>query len=206
MSTIITGVATTGITTSMLNDDTTANVLGVNGSNAYNVLNTIKDKEYFSTEEVMTLLQLSKPTVLRKFKEWQSNPYSKEGIAYEGQLGRGGFRVSRDTIEKYADGHGIALNWEKLVANHIEKQAEESVKATGISREKQTLHKIELDKILLQKAELEVEYLELEATDEDDPQKKKELRKKILEAKMRVKNIEYDIKGLEFSLEKDSDK
>ena len=62
------------------------------------------------------------------------------------------------------------------------------------------------DKILLQKAELEVEYLELDATDEDDPQKKKELRKKILEAKMRVKNIEYDIKVLEFSLEKDSEK
>ena len=48
--------------------------------------------------------------------------------------------------------------------------------------------------------------MELEAQDEANPQKKKELRKKILEAKMRVKNIEYDIKVLEFSLEKDSDK
>ncbi|MBQ7416990.1 MAG: hypothetical protein IJV18_02645 [Acidaminococcaceae bacterium] len=206
MKPIITEVATAGITPSILNDETTATVFGVSGSNAYNVLNTIKEKEFFSTEEVMTLLQLSKPTVLRKFKEWQTNPYSKEGIAYEGQLGRGGFRVSKDTIEKYAESHGITLNWEKLVTNHIEKQAEESVKATGVSREKQTLHKIELDKILLEKAELEIQYLELEADDEEDPAKAKNLRKKILEAKMRVKNIEYDIKVLEFSLEKDNEK
>lgn len=183
-----------------------AKTLGIGGADALKALKALKEKEYFTTEEAMSLLQLSKPTILRKFKEWKDNPDSKEGIAYEGQGGRGGFRVSRVSIVTYAENHGISLNWEKLIAAQIDKQAEEAEKATGISLEKQTLQKIELDKILLQKAELEVEYLELEAGDEEDPQKKKELRKKILEAKMRVKNIEYDIKVLEFSLEKDSDK
>ena len=183
-----------------------AKTLGIGGADALKALKALKEKEYFTTEEAMSLLQLSKPTILRKFKEWKDNPDSKEGIAYEGQGGRGGFRVSRASIVTYAENHGISLNWEKLIAAQIDKQAEEAEKTTGISQEKQILQKIELDKILLQKAELEVEYLELEATDEEDPQKKKELRKKILEAKMRVKNIEYDIKVLEFSLEKDSDK
>ena len=200
---IVGGIIGASVAANALKDEEeTAKTFGIGGANTLKALKALKEKEYFTTEEAMALLQLSKPTILRKFKEWKDNPASKEGIAYEGQGGRGGFRVSRASIMNYAENHGITLNWDKLIATHMEKQAEEAEKETGISQEKQTLQKIELDKILLQKAELEVEYLELDATDENDPQKKKELRKKILEAKMRIKNIEYDIKGLEFSLEK----
>ncbi len=42
----------------------------------------------------------------------------------------------------------------------------------------------------------------LEAEGEKDPEKLKALRKKILEAKMRVTNIDYEIKILQMSLEK----
>ena len=42
----------------------------------------------------------------------------------------------------------------------------------------------------------------IEADDEKDPEKLKALRKKILEAKMRVTNIDYEIKILQMSLEK----
>ena len=42
----------------------------------------------------------------------------------------------------------------------------------------------------------------LEADDEKDPEKLKTLRKKILEAKMRITNIDYEIKILQMSLEK----
>lgn len=198
------GIAAAGSSSNSLVDENSSpgETFGIGGTAAYNALATLKDKEYFSTEEAMILLQLSKPTILRRFKEWDNNPSSKDGIAYEGQVGRGGFRVSRNTIREYAEDHGIALDWGKLVASHLDKQAEETVRTTGISQEDQTLRKIELDKILLQRTQLESEYLELELQEEEDPAKVKDLRKKILKTKMHIKNIEYDIKVLEFSLDR----
>lgn len=198
------GMAATGLTSNSLVDANSSpgESFGIGGAAAYNALISLKDKEYFSTDETMILLQLSKPTLLRRFKEWDNDHNSKDGIAYEGQVGRGGFRINRTAIQKYAENHGITLDWEKLVVSQLEKQAEETVKSTGVSLENQTLQKIELDKILLQRAQLESEYLELELQEEKEPSKIKELRKKILETKMRVKNIEYDIKVLEFSLDK----
>ena len=199
----IVGMAATGFTSNSLTDANSSpgEKFGLGGAAAYNALAALKDKEYFSTEETMILLQLSKPTLLRRFKEWDNDHGSKDGIAHEGQGGRGGFRVSRNAILKYAEGHGITLDWGKLVISHLDKKAEETVRATGISQEIQTRQKIELDRILLQRAELEVEYLSLELQEEEEPVKIKELRKKILETKMRIKNIEYDIKVLEFSLD-----
>lgn len=190
-----------GVSNSLVDENASpSETFGVGGAAAYNALTSLKDKEFFSTEEAMMLLQLSKPTILRRFKEWQNNPESKDGIAYEGQGGRGGFRVSRKAIQKYAEDHGIVLDWEKLVISHLDKQTEETAKTTGVSQENQTLQKIELDKILLQRTELEAEYLELELQDEEDAEKIKDLRKKLLKTRMRIKNIEYDIKLLEFSL------
>lgn len=199
----IIGMMASGLVSNSLTDENASpsETFGVGGAAAYNALASLKDKEFFSTEEAMVLLQLSKPTILRRFKEWQNNPDSKDGIAYEGQGGRGGFRISRKAVQKYADDHGIVLDWEKLVASHIDKQTEETARTTGVSQENQTLQKIELDKILLQRAELEAEYLELELQEEEDAAKIKELRKKILKTRMRIKNIEYDIKLLEFSLD-----
>ena len=189
-----------GVSNSLVDENASpSETFGVGGAAAYNALTSLKDKEFFSTEEAMMLLQLSKPTILRRFKEWQNNPESKDGIAYEGQGGRGGFRVSRKAIQKYAEDHGIVLDWEKLVISHLDKQTEETAKTTGVSQENQTLQKIELDKILLQRTELEAEYLELELQDEVDAEKIKDLRKKLLKTRMRIKNIEYDIKLLEFS-------
>ena len=190
-----------GVSNSLVDENASpSETFGVGGAAAYNALTSLKDKEFFSTEEAMMLLQLSKPTILRRFKEWQNNPESKDGIAYEGQGGRGGFRVSRKAIQKYAEDHGIVLDWEKLVISHLDKQTEETATTTGVSQENQTLQKIELDKILLQRTELEAEYLELELQDEEDAEKIKDLRKKLLKTRMRIKNIEYDIKLLEFSL------
>jgi len=175
--------------------------LGVGGTAAYHVLSELKDKDYFSTEEAMMLLHLSKPTILRRFKEWQNDPDSPDGIAYEGQGGRGGFRVSRDAVQKYAETHGISLDWGRLVTFQLEKQTEETARVTGVSQEDQTLQKIELDKILLERTRLEADYLELELQEEKDPARKTSLRKKVLKTKMHIKNIEYDIKVLEFSLD-----
>lgn len=200
----IVSMTATGLTSNSPADENNPPVenLGIGGTAAYNALTGLKDKEYFSTEETMILLQLSKPTLLRRFKEWENDPDSKDGIAHEGQAGRGGFRVSRNAIRKYADDHGISPDWGKLVISHLDKQAEETVRTTGVSLEKQTLRKIELDKILLQRAQLESEYLELELQEEEDPVKAKDLRKKSLKTKMQIKNIEYDIKVLEFSLDR----
>ena len=200
----IIGMAATGLASNSLveTNSSPSETFGVGGGAAYNALASLKDKEYFSTEEAMILLQLSKPTILRRFKEWHNNHDAKDGLPYEGNGGRGGFRVSRNAIRKYADDHGIALDWGKLVVSHLDKKAEETVRTTGISQKNQTLQKIELDNILLQRAELEVEYLSLELQEEKDPTKIKELRKKILETRMRIKNIEYDIKVLEFSLDR----
>ena len=200
----IVGMTATGLTTNSLvdADSSPSETFGIGGTAAYNALTTLKDKEYFSTEETMILLQLSKPTLLRRFKEWENDHDSKDGIAHEGSGGRGGFRVSRNAIRKYADDHGIALDWGKLVVSHLDKQAEETVRTTGVSQEKQTLQKIELDKILLQRTQLESEYLELELQEEEDSVKVKDLRKKLLKTKMYIKNIEYDIKVLEFSLDR----
>ena len=179
-----------------------AGSLGVVGATAVNIINELKEKNYFTTEEAMCLLNISKPTILRKFKAWKNNSESKFGLAYVGQGGRSGFRVSRESIDTYAQNHGIKVNWERLAEYYLNKQEEETSKETGLSKEKLALQRIELDQILKQKAELELEFLELEAEGEKDPEKLKALRKKILEAKMRVTNIDYEIKILQMSLEK----
>ena len=182
--------------------ETAADSLGVVGATAVNIINELKEKTYFTTEEAMCLLNISKPTILRKFKAWKTNSESKFGLAYVGKGGRSGFRVSRESIDTYAQNHGIKVNWERLAEYYLNKQEEETSKETGLSKEKLALQRIELDQILKQKAELELEFLELEAEGEKDQEKLKALRKKILEAKMRVTNIDYEIKILQMSLEK----
>ena len=198
-------IATDGQITSFADvSNKSTDSLGVAGATAINIMNELKEKNYFTTEEAMCLLNISKPTILRKFKAWKTNPESKFGLAYEGKGGRSGFRVSRESIDSYAQSHGIKVNWERLAEYYLNKQEEETSKETGLSKEKLTLQKIELDQILKQKAELELEFLELEAEDEKDSEKLKALRKKVLETKMKITNIDYDIKILQMSLEKES--
>ncbi len=179
-----------------------AEIVGAGTATVYDMYKTLINKEYFSTEEAMILLRLSKPTILRKFKEWENDHNSKEGLAHEGQGGRSGFRVKRKDIENYAVNHGIALDWDKLVELYLdEKQRYEAVR-NGIPQDKQIQQKIEMNKILIKRNELEIEGLELDLEDEQDPVKKRELRRKIIEVKKRINNIEGDSKMLEFSLDK----
>lgn len=180
-----------------------AELIGAGAASALEMYKTLINKEYFTTEEAMVLLQMSKPTILRKFKEWENDPDSKEGIAYEKGLGgRSGFRVKREDIDNYAVTHGITLNWDNLVEVYLEEKQRDEAARTGIPEEKQIQQKIEMNKILIKRNELEIEGLELDLEDEKDPAKKKELRRKIIEVKKHINNIEGDSKLLEFSLEK----
>lgn len=176
--------------------------LGMLGANLLNALNILKSKDYFTTEEAMVLLQFSKPTILRKFDDWKKNPNDADGLQYEGPGGRGGYRVSRNTIENYAKNHGIILSWDKLALVYLDKQSQETEKNTGISQKDQILQSIELDNLFLEEAKNELQRLESIAKEEKNPQKLNEISQSILVVKMRVKSIEYDKKALELSLEK----
>lgn len=202
LSFVLGATATSVAMTSAAATTSSAEIIGTGAATALDMYKTLISKEYFSTEEAMILLQLSKPTILRKFKEWQNDPESKEGLAYEGQGGRSGFRVKRKDIDNYAVNHGITLNWDKLVELYLEEKQREEAARTGISQDKQIQQKIEMNKILIKRNELEIEGLELDLEDEQDPAKKRELRRKIIEVKKRINNIEGDSKLLEFSLEK----
>lgn len=185
--------------------DNISDSLGVEGANAHKIISELRSKKYFTTEEAMWLLDISKPTILRKFKIWKDNPDSKLGLAYVDLGGRNGFRISREAINTYANNHGTAVNWERLAEVYLNRQEAEERKNTGLSKEQLTLHKIEIDKIMKQKAELEIEYLELEAEAEKGQEELKDYRKKILEKKMQINNIEYEIKLLQLSLENGTD-
>lgn len=145
--------------------------------------NELKDKEYFSTEEAMILLQLSKPTILRKFKEWQNDPDSKEGIAFEGQGGRGGFRVRRNNIQKYVEDHGISLRWDELLMNKLDTE----IKNMEGDRLKKELNLLDL---LIKNSQLDLEYETIASKNKEDISIQE--FQKLIKIKKRILELEYE--------------
>lgn len=199
---IASGIASAAAGAALVGNEPDSKTLGIHSATLLNAVNILKNKEYYSTEEAMILLQFSKPTILRKFDDWKKNPNNSDGLQYEGPGGRGGYRVSRTTIENYAKNHGIFLSWEKLALDYMDKQSQEAEKTTGISQKDQILQGIELDNLFLEDAANELQRLEFMYNEEKNPQKLNEIRQSILVVKMRIKSIEYDKKALELSLEK----
>ncbi len=136
-----------------------------------------KSKELFTTEEAMTVLGMSKPTILKKMKEGL--------IPYEvaGGRGRGSFHIRREELEKYAANNNIVPDWgcDAIPPTRTDNKAsvEETIKLKELQREE---------------AELDLEELELE------PENTIDYKRKLIQAKKKVKKLDKDIQALKIIL------
>lgn len=140
-------------------------------------------KEYFTTDEAMKVLGMSKPTILKKMKEKQ--------IVYTGSGGRGGFRISREELKNYAEKNNIVPQWgewgvENRSAVHVPDKAEiEALIKLG----EETIKYLETVK---EEAKLELQELELVPEDSVEYKRNVIKKKKIIlsiEKKIRVSQI-----------------
>ena len=140
-------------------------------------------KELFTTEEAMTVLGMSKPTILKKMKEGL--------IPYEvaGGRGRGSFHIRREELEKYAANNNIVPDWGCDATPPTRTDNKASVEET-----------IKLKELQREEAELDLEELELQPEDTID------YKRKLIQAKKKVASIEKEIQGWKIFLSYIEDK
>lgn len=137
-----------------------------------------KSKELFTIEETMKILGMSKPTILKKIKEGQITP---EELGVRGRGRR--FHIRREEIESYALKNNIVPNWGK-----------EDISTNGPTSKVRIEETIKLKELQKEEAELDLEELELEPDDTVD------YKRKLIQAKKKVKNIDKDIQALKIIL------
>ena len=150
--------------------------------------NDLLRKEYFTTDESMILLNLSKPTILRKFKEWEKNHDSVDGIAHTGTSGNGrsGFKVHIDDINKYAKNHAICQNWNELLMIKLN----EKLKNMGVDKVKNELILLDL---LIKNYQLDLEYeLNNLKINEKNKENSLSIHEKIIKIKKQILKLEYE--------------
>ena len=141
-------------------------------------------KTTFNTVEAMQILGLSKNTILKKLKTGE--------LHYEGNGGKGGYRISQKDIENYARLHKIKPNWDnfkrtELTAEEFEKQvkAVEAVESNPVLLESM-IKILEAEKRRLELG-LELKKLDLE---EGNVMSLRDFRKKFIVAEQLIN--EYD--------------
>ena len=137
-------------------------------------------KDFLTTDEAVLVLGMSKPTLLRKLKEGL--------IPYDGEGGRGGFRISRQALEEYAKSKNKTLNWEALKNSDKAK--------TDLNKDKKAvIEMIKLKEIQKEEAELELEELELDANDSID------YKRNLIQAKKNIKALDREIQSWKMLLQ-----
>ena len=134
-------------------------------------------KEFFTTNEAMKVLGMSKPTILKKIK--------KGLIPYEGSIGRGGFVIHREELKAYAEKNNIVPDWgvdnSQTVSDFDTADLDELIKFSKIEKEK---------------IELELEELELEADDSV------EYKRKVIQTKKKIIALDNAIQQYQIILKR----
>lgn len=72
-------------------------------------------KDFYTTDETVRILGISKPTLFKKIREKKIEPYGDR----EPGGGRIGYRFKREEIEKYAAKNNIEPNWSTAMVDSI---------------------------------------------------------------------------------------
>ena len=136
-------------------------------------------KPYYTTEETMLILGMSRTTILKKMKE--------KKLKYEGKGGRGGYRFKKEDIIKYAQNNNITPNWEALNTS----LADSDFNSQDVVRIK---HDAEYLEIQIERCKIELRLLRMNASDDKkviEENKRKELLIKLKLADIMESIVKY---------------
>lgn len=129
-------------------------------------------KPYYTTEETMLILGMSRTTILKKMKE--------KKLKYEGKGGRGGYRFKKEDIIEYAQNNNIKPEWEALNTS----LADSDFNSQDVARIR---HDAEYIKIQIERCKIELRLLRLNAS--DDKKVIEENKRKELQIKLKLTDI-----------------
>ena len=139
-------------------------------------------KTTFNTVEVMQILGLSKPTVLKKLKNKELN--------YKGNGGKGGYEISQKDIEEYARKHKIEPNWSNFIRKEPTKEElEKEINAWADIENNPDMLESLIKIIEADKKELEL-YLKILDLDDDVEKATRAHQKEYIETEQKINNLE----------------
>ena len=139
-------------------------------------------KTSFNTVEAMQILGLSKPTILKKLKNKELN--------FEGSGGKGGYKISKKDIEKYARLHKIEPDWSNFIRKEPTKEELEiQTKALADVENNPEMLAAMIKIIEADKKELEL-MLKILNLDDDSVKSKREHQMECIETEQMIN--EYD--------------
>ena len=138
------------------------------GEAAFNSITGLKD--IYTTDEVVRILGISKPTLFKKIREDKIRPYGNR----ESGSGRIGYRFKREEIEKFGKIYNIEPDWSAVID-------ESSFDINGLGS------KTCIMKNALEKYQLELRQLKLTTSADEESKKENELKE--ISIRLKIKEV-----------------
>ena len=127
-------------------------------------------KEVYTTDEVVRILGISKPTLFKRIREDKIKPYGDR----EAGSGRIGYRFKREEIEKFGKTYNIEPDWSAVIDSSSFNANEHKIKNSIV-------------KNALETYQLELRQLKLTTSEDEKSEKENELKE--ISIRLKIKEI-----------------